>query len=136
MNKKFFFSVRVYYEDTDAGGVVYNANYVKFLERARTEWLRAHGIEQHGLLEKGFGFVVVSMQVDFKRSARLDDELLVSCDISDVRASSAVFHQDITDSDGNVYVRATTKIASVDLKRKRPTGIPPEIKEVFLSECD
>ena len=85
---------------------------------------------------KGFGFVVVSMQVDFKRSARLDDQLLVSCSISDVRASSAIFHQDITDSDGNVYVRATTKIASVDLNRKRPTGIPPEIKEVFLSECD
>ena len=136
MSEKFFFSVRVYYEDTDAGGVVYNANYVKFLERARTEWLRAHGVEQHGLLEKGFGFVVASMQVDFKRSARLDDELLVSCSVSDVKAASAVFHQEITDREGSVYVRATSKIASVDLNRKRPTVIPPEIKEVFLSECD
>ncbi len=53
MSDKFFFSVRVYYEDTDAGGVVYNANYVKFLERARTEWLRAHGVKQSELLERG-----------------------------------------------------------------------------------
>ncbi|MBQ3775888.1 MAG: tol-pal system-associated acyl-CoA thioesterase [Ruminobacter sp.] len=136
MSDKFFFSVRVYYEDTDAGGVVYNANYVKFLERARTEWLRAHGVKQSELLEKGFGFVVASMQVDFRRSAKLDDLLLVSSTIKEVKSASAVFAQEITDEEGNVYIRAVTKIACVDVNRKRPSVIPQDIKEVFLSECD
>ena len=101
MSDKFFFSVRVYYEDTDAGGVVYNANYVKFLERARTEWLRAHGVKQSELLEKGFGFVVASMQVDFKRSAKLDDLLLVSSTIKEVKSASAVFAPHIVVSSGS-----------------------------------
>lgn len=136
MSDKFFFSVRVYYEDTDAGGVVYNANYVKFLERARTEWLRTHGVKQSELLEKGFGFVVASMQVDFRRSAKLDDLLLVSSTIKEVKSASAVFAQEITDEEGNVYIRAVTKIACVDMNRKRPSVIPQDIKEVFLSECD
>ena len=136
MSDKFFFSVRVYYEDTDAGGVVYNANYVKFLERARTEWLRARGVKQSELLEKGFGFVVASMQVDFRRSAKLDDLLLVSSTIKGVKSASAVFAQEITDEEGNVYIRAVTKIACVDVNRKRPSVIPQDIKEVFLSECD
>jgi acyl-CoA thioester hydrolase len=136
MSDKFFFSVRVYYEDTDAGGVVYNANYVKFLERARTEWLRARGVKQSELLEKGFGFVVASMQVDFRRSAKLDDLLLVSSTIKEVKSASAVFAQEITDEEGNVYIRAVTKIACVDVNRKRPSVIPQDIKEVFLSECD
>ncbi|SFP42201.1 acyl-CoA thioester hydrolase [Ruminobacter amylophilus] len=136
MSDKFFFSVRVYYEDTDAGGVVYNANYVKFLERARTEWLRARGVKQSELLEKGFGFVVASMQVDFRRSAKLDDLLLVSSTIKEVKSASAVFAQEITDEEGNVYIRAVTKIACVDMNRKRPSVIPQDIKEVFLSECD
>ena len=114
-NDIFTFPVRVYYEDTDAGGVVYNANYVKFLERARTEWLRAKGVEQHGMLEEGVGFVVSNLQMKFLRAAKLDDELFVSCKIIQGRSVSVTFAQDITDKEGNVYITAEVKIACVDL---------------------
>ena len=76
------------------------------------------------------------MQVDFRRSAKLDDLLLVSSTIKEVKSASAVFAQEITDEEGNVYIRAVTKIACVDVNRKRPSVIPQDIKEVFLSECD
>ncbi len=134
MSEGFFFKVRVYYEDTDAGGVVYNANYVKFLERARTEWLRARGAEQRAMLERGTGFVVSSMTVNFRKAARLDDELLVGCAPVKVGGASVVFRQDITDAAGNLYVAAEVKIVCVDLREMRPAVIPPEFKEVFLSE--
>ena len=131
MSEGFNFNVRVYYEDTDAGGVVYNANYVKFLERARTEWLRHKGVEQRALLEQGVGLVVASMNVEFRKGARLDDELIVSSVLDSMKGASAVFNQEITDKDGNVYITAQVKIACVDLKKMRPVMFPPVLKEVF-----
>ncbi len=133
-NDIFTFPVRVYYEDTDAGGVVYNANYVKFLERARTEWLRAKGVEQHGMLEEGVGFVVSNLQMKFLRAAKLDDELFVSCKIIQGRSVSVTFAQDITDEEGNVYITAEVKIACVDLKVMKPKPIPEQLKGVFTCE--
>ncbi len=85
-SSRFSLSVRVYYEDTDAGGVVYYANYLKFCERTRTEWLRALGVAQHALLdEQGVGFVVRSVQADYLAPARLDDALEVSARIASRR---------------------------------------------------
>lgn len=131
MENKFSLPVRIYYEDTDAGGVVYNANYIKFLERARTEWLRFHGVEQRALLEEGYGCVVANIDITFKRAAKLDDELFVSCDLIELKIASAVFDQRITDKEGNEFIAAKVKIASVDLKRMRPVAFLPCFKEVF-----
>ncbi len=91
LENRYYFPVRVYYEDTDAAGVVYYANYLKFAERARTEWLRSLGIEQDKMLaESGIGFVVARAEVAYKKPARLDDMVWVECHlqrISKVRMS-------------------------------------------------
>ena len=82
MNKNFSWNIRVYFEDTDAGGVVYYANYLRFLERARSEWLRAMGFDQRKLMdETGLGFAVRSINAEYLKPARLDDELRVVCGI-------------------------------------------------------
>jgi acyl-CoA thioester hydrolase len=133
-NNVFTFPVRVYYEDTDAGGVVYNANYVKFLERARTEWLRSQGVEQLGMLEEGIGFVVSSLQMSFLKAAKLDAELFVSCKLSKARSVSVNFEQTITDKEGNLYITAEVKIACVDLNQMKPRPIPEHLKGVFVCE--
>lgn len=92
----FAWPVRIYWEDTDAGGVVYHANYVRFMERARTEWLRAQGIDQMALREAtSLGFVVRDMHLDFHRPARLDDELLITVDVKERRSASMLFGQEI-----------------------------------------
>ncbi len=93
---EFIWPVRVYYEDTDSGGVVYYANYLKFMERARTEWLRQLGFEQDELLEKeGILFAVRRVSVDYLRPARFNDELLVSASISKQGRASLTFQQEI-----------------------------------------
>lgn len=92
----FCWAARVYWEDTDGGGVVYYANYLKFLERARTEWLRAQGVSQRALAEKrGIVFTVTSVEVSYRRPARLDDELLVTCEPARAGGASLSFAQRI-----------------------------------------
>ena len=92
----FVWPVRVYYEDTDAGGVVYHANYVKFLERARTEWLRHLGFEQDDLRRRcGVLFVVTSLKLDYHRAARFNDQLVVSVKVLNMRRASLTFAQTI-----------------------------------------
>ncbi len=90
----FHWPVTVYYEDTDAGGVVYHANYLKFFERARTEMLRAVGVHQQSLLEQGIGFVVRHMEIDFLKGAKLDDHLEVVTRVSELKKASLTFCQD------------------------------------------
>ena len=88
------FALRVYFEDTDVAGIVYYANYLKFMERARSDMLRAAGIDQRAVLEAGEGvYVVTQANIRYRRSARLDDELLVLSEVSEVRAASCVIHQ-------------------------------------------
>ena len=87
--------IRVYYEDTDAGGIVYYANYLKFCERARTEWLRALGISQIKFLEQSIGFVVTKVAMNNLASARLDDLLTVKTQINKLKRASIVFNQEI-----------------------------------------
>ncbi|MDQ6646306.1 MAG: tol-pal system-associated acyl-CoA thioesterase [Pseudomonadota bacterium] len=124
----FVWPVRVYWEDTDAGGVVYHASYVRFLERARTEWMRALGVDQMAFKqETGLAFLVREMRLDFLKPALLDDELSVTVEVKERRAASILFTQTITRADGNCLVRASVRVACVDLKRMRPAAIPADL---------
>ena len=116
---KFYFPARVYYEDTDAGGIVYYANYLKFAERARTEFVRALGMSQQENLaaEERAGFVVRSLNADYKAPAVLDDLLTVSCEVTELGGASAVMHQEILRGD-EVLVSLDVKVVYVLLKNK------------------
>ena len=122
----FIWPLRVYWEDTDAGGVVYHASYVRFLERARTEWLRAKGIGQQELRERhGIVFVVRDMQVRFRQAARLDDLLAASVQLSSLRSASFSVDQVLTrEGDTSVLVEASVRIACLDCQRWKPCSIP------------
>ncbi|MBW8192883.1 tol-pal system-associated acyl-CoA thioesterase [Neiella marina] len=128
----FTWPIRVYYEDTDAGGVVYYANYLKFMERARTEWLRQFGIEQDGYLADGIAFVVRHVDVNYHASARFNAELEVSCNIIQLRKASLTVEQTVSSSDQNQqFVSGQVTLACVDLTRNKPVAIPKPIMEVL-----
>ena len=124
----FVFPVRVYYEDTDAGGVVYHSRYLNFMERARTEWLRASGFTQSTLTQQEqVLFVVHSMQLQFKKPARLDDELQVFSQLMEMGRGSFSCRQHIM-RDDTVLIEAQVKVACVNADSFKPTGIPARIK--------
>ncbi len=138
--KKFDWPVRVYYEDTDAGGVVYYANFLKYYERARTEWLRALGFEQDDLRrDTGLVFVVRSVQVDYLRPALFNDKLWVSADLSDLRKASLQFSQVVTrtqpESEPELLSRAVVRIVCVDIESFTPKTIPDDIRSRINDEC-
>ena len=113
--------VRVYWEDTDAGGVVYYANYLKFMERDRTEWLRSLGVSQSSLeRERGVLFMVLHVEVDYRSPARLDDELIVSCRAAPDGRTSAIFEQAIHRADGELLIEGRVRVVCVDAKSLRP----------------
>ena len=119
--------VRVYYEDTDSGGVVYHSNYLNFMERARTEWLRSLGFEQTCLRDElAVVFVVHSMRIFFKKPAKFNDLLLVSSNIENVGRSSMVFDQKIT-KDNQLLIEAQVKLACVNTATFKPTVIPQSV---------
>ncbi len=128
IDDKFYFPARVYYEDTDAGGVVYYANYLKFAERARTEFIRMLGINQHeGLAtEDMFGFMVRSLNIEYKAPAILDDLLAISCEVLNVSGARMEVKQEIFCKD-KLLVTLTVQLAYVSLNRKRPVRIPDEL---------
>jgi acyl-CoA thioester hydrolase len=120
----FSWPTRVYWEDTDAGGVVYHAQYLAFLERARSEWMRAQGYGQELLrLEHGLVFAVRAMTLDFLRPARLDDALLVGASLRECRRASAVFAQSVRRGD-ELLLTATVRVAALDAGGFRPQAIP------------
>ncbi len=121
--ERFSWPTRVYWEDTDAGGVVYHGRYVGFLERARTEWLRALGYGQERMRQDGLVLAIRSMQLDFRRPARLDDLLDVSAELRECRRASAVFEQEIRRGD-EVLVAATVRAAALDAGTFRPRALP------------
>ncbi|RDS84492.1 tol-pal system-associated acyl-CoA thioesterase [Dyella monticola] len=128
MLSSFHWPVRVYWEDTDAGGVVYHASYLRFLERARTEWLRGLGVDQLAFKEAtGLAFMVHRMEIDFLKAALLDDELTVSVAVKERRSASILFAQTISRADGAVLIQAQVRAACVDLKRMQPARIPQDI---------
>lgn len=128
--------LRVYYEDTDAGGVVYYANYLKYLERARTEWLRSLGWNQRDLVERrGVLFAVRSLQVDYRAPARLDDRLTAELHVVAVGRASVDFAQCVRrESDGRELMTAGVRVACLDAATFRPAAIPREIEETLRSE--
>ena len=125
--------VRIYYEDTDAGGIVYYANYLRFFERARTDWLRALGIEQRDLAAgDGIGFVVRDCALQYLRPARLDDELAVDVAVEqlarDIRRASMRFVQRATRlNDATMLVSGTVRIACIEQASGRPAPIPDRL---------
>lgn len=126
LKQNFRWTVRVYWEDTDAGGVVYHASYLRFLERARTEWLRALGVSQHELREtRGIVFVVHRIEIDYHKPSRLDDLLLIDVRAHDVRGASFVVTQELRgESDDQVRVLARVRVACLDAQRFRPKPLP------------
>jgi acyl-CoA thioester hydrolase len=135
----FVLPVRVYWEDTDAGGIVFYANYLKFFERARTEWLRHLGIGQQELRERTGGmFVVSETSIKYHRPARLDDVLQVTAALQETgRASLVLAQQAFTSDRGNpeapdrLYCEGTIRIGWVDAATLRPGRIPADILEVL-----
>ena len=134
----FRFPVRVYWEDTDGAGIVYYASYLRFLERARTEWLRSLGHSQQQLSrEHGIVFAVVSLSVDYRAPARLDDELEVSCEPIPSGAASVSFAQRIyrKAAAGEVaappLLEARVRVACVDARTLRPQRLPPFLAPVL-----
>jgi acyl-CoA thioester hydrolase len=132
MEKSFIWPIRVYYEDTDAGGVVYHSTYLNFMERARTEWLRELGFGQEKLAaESGLVFAVTNMDIQFLAPARLDDTIKVSVTlVKRGRASLNLAHEIRREPDGQELVRATAKIAMLD-NRFKPTRMPVEFLRVL-----
>lgn len=125
----FTIPVRVYWEDTDAGGVVYYANYLKFLERARSEWLRSLGIDQVRLQrEERLQFVVVEANVRYHRPARFDDELIVSVTLEALRGASVQMGQEVRRGD-ELLVSATVRAACIDADTLRPRPLPKRLAE-------
>ena len=124
MTAAFHWPARVYWEDTDAGGVVYHAQYLAFMERARSEWMRARGCGQDLLrVRDDLVFVVRAMEIDFRAPARLDDQLQVSVRLLECRGASLVFGQRI-ERDGALLVEARVRIAALRASDFRPRPIP------------
>lgn len=141
---EFSWPVRVYYEDTDNGGVVYYANYLKFMERARTEWLRARGVEQDVLIEQeGVIFAVCSVQLDYLKPARFNQQLSVSVSVAEVGKASLTFDQtvnlitternDAVKSD-SLLCQGQIRVACLDVNSFKPRAIPASIRQEILSD--
>ncbi|MCQ8183110.1 tol-pal system-associated acyl-CoA thioesterase [Methylomonas sp. SURF-1] len=125
----FNWPVRVYYEDTDAGGVVFYANYLKFFERARTEFLRSYGVEQDALVaEQGIIFVVRSVKIDYLKPARFNELLAVSAKIIEIKKTNLTFEQAVTRHQ-QVLCAGEVRIACLDARTMKPKPIPFAILE-------
>jgi acyl-CoA thioester hydrolase len=129
----FSWPVRVYWEDTDAGGIVFYANYLKFFERARTEWLRSLGVMQSRLREtEGGMFVVSQTAVRYVAPSRLDDELLVTARLETARSASLIIAQQARRADtGALLCEGTIRIGWVDAATLRPARIPDAVLAVL-----
>ena len=126
------FTVRVYYEDTDFSGNVYHAAYLHFFERARTEFLRDQGIHHSELIKEGIAFAVRSMEIDFRRAAHIDDELVVLTELSEMSGARFVLAQTITRGE---EVIATARVVAVAMRTDgRPTRLPRALLAAFEAE--
>ncbi len=119
-NDEFSLSLRVYIEDTDAGGIVFYANYLKYMERARTEFIRKIGVELRAGLEQNISYVVHSLNIKYLRSAKLDDLISVTAAIVRVGKTYLEFDQRVVDINGNTLVTAQVKVACVSLDTGKP----------------
>ncbi|WP_144393825.1 tol-pal system-associated acyl-CoA thioesterase [Pleionea sediminis] len=128
---EFIFPVRVYYEDTDVAGVVYYANYLKFMERGRTEWLRSFGADQDVLIEQDIAFAVRKAEVDYYKPARFNDALDVISTVTESKGASVIFHQKICRQDAHqtVLCEGVIKVVCVTMSTMRPRAIPSSLLE-------
>lgn len=127
----FSWPVRVYWEDTDAGGVVYYANYLKFMERARSEWLRAHGFEQDELRDgAGVVFVVRRVEIDYLSPARFNEQLDVSVNLHEMGRVSLSVRQELMRG-SNCLARADVTLACVDATRFKPVKMPASLLQAL-----
>lgn len=136
-NPSFLLRVRVYYEDTDALGLVYHATYLRFMERARTEWLRSLGFEQHDARDRdNLGFIVRSLSLDYVRGARLDDLLEVSVAIAQRGGASLNLEQEVRRAgDGALCCRGWVKVACVRADTLKPRPLPEQLLAEIAHVC-
>jgi len=135
MNTIFSLPVRVYYEDTDAGGVVYHSNYLNFMERARTEWLRALGFEQDELLrEYAVIFAVSAVSVAFHKPARFNELLAVTVALDRRGAASLTLKQEVRRGD-ELLASGEVRVACIDARRFVPMAIPKHVADTVLAAC-
>jgi acyl-CoA thioester hydrolase len=127
----FEWPVRVYWEDTDAGGIVYHSNYLTYMERARSEWLRALGIDQRALqATERVQFAVVEMDVKWQRAARYDDLLTVTAEVAEKGGATLTFLQRVLRGD-EVLVQAAVRVAAVDADTMKPRRLPPAVARLL-----
>ena len=128
----FVLPARVYYEDTDAGGIVYYANYLRFAERARTEFIRQFGCRQQDALEADdtFGFAVKHADIDYHRPAVLDDILEITCRVTELKGASAVMYQEIRRGD-ELLASLNVRVVYLSLKKKRPVRMPEDLVQAI-----
>jgi acyl-CoA thioester hydrolase len=134
MMEQFSWPVRVYYEDTDAGGVVYYANYLRFMERARTEWLRELGYEQDVLREYGTLFAVKHVDIDYHRPARFNQRLDVLSTITNMGRVSITFRQRVM-HELNCLTEASVKVVCLNEATFKPRAIPETMREGLQGVC-
>jgi tol-pal system-associated acyl-CoA thioesterase len=128
MTAEFSLPIRVYIEDTDAGGIVYYVNYLKYLERARTELMRTFGLERAAVADAGWNFVVSDVSLSYREPARLDDQLHATAVISAVGGATINFHQKVRRADA-VLVAGDIQIACVDRGTGRPTRLDAALRK-------
>ncbi len=129
---EFIFPVRVYYEDTDVAGIVYYANYLRYLERGRTEWLRTLGVDQTLLIDQNLAFVVTEVNIKYLKPARFNDLLEVVTIVESTRKASLVFKQMVRDKKQpeKIYCSAMVKAACIDMMTLKPKALP---KSLFVN---
>lgn len=128
MSSEFNCQVRVYYEDTDAAGIVFYANYLRYMERARTEWLRSVGYEHHMLKNKhGILFAVKNLSIDYIKPARLDELLTVTSSLLSKRGASLMFQQTIKNNNNELLIRAEVKVACLNASTLKASAMPEEL---------
>jgi len=125
---EFSLPIRVYIEDTDAGGIVYYVNYLKYLERARTELMRTFGLERAAVSDAGWNFVVSDVSLSYKEPARLDDQLHATAVISAVGGAKLTFHQTVRRDDA-VLVAGDIQIACIDRETGRPMRLDADLRQ-------
>ena len=131
--KTFSLPIRIYFEDTDSGGVVYHSNYLKFMERARTEWLSALGIDQRHLKQDNhIMFVVHRIDIQYKLPARFNDNLIVKSELKDIGSSKIEFRQMIY-RENEMLIDASVDVACIDSEKFKPVRIPHTIKQAMES---
>ncbi|MGI1678895.1 MAG: YbgC/FadM family acyl-CoA thioesterase [Cellvibrionaceae bacterium] len=132
---EFLLPVKVYIEDTDAGGIVYHANYLKFMERSRTEYFSQFGYHKPATLENGLLLVVHSMNIEFLGAARLGDQLQASTKVLNVKRTYVVFEQTVM-LDEKILCRAEVKVACVTKEQLKPSLMPEKMKALLLEHKD